>query len=155
MKLRISRMKHRRLGSSRTWIGALAAVTVVAGCSQRRPERIPTTPVRGTLLVNGQPAARANVYFHPRQAIAGANPLPFAIVEADGTFRPTTFVRHDGLPAGQYRVTVVWRRIVEYDGQEIASDDQFGGKYADPTQPVLTVDITDEPNELPRIELTL
>lgn len=133
---------------------ATAAMVAFSGCIARKSERIATTPVRGVLLVNGQPASLANVYFHPRQAISGANPIPFAIVEADGTFRPTTFVRHDGLPAGEYRVTVVWRRMVEYDGQLIASDDRFRGKYADPAQPVLVVKIENEPHELALIELT-
>ena len=108
--------------------GVLCGVTLLAGCSDRRPARIAVQPVSGRLLINGLPAERANVYFHPRHPISGANPLPFATVTADGSYRPTTYSQHDGLPLGEYRVTVVWPRYVPFDGQEIASDDRLQGR---------------------------
>lgn len=123
------------------------------GCNESQREKV--YPVRGMLLIDGQPAPKAAVYFHPRQAIPGANPLPFGIVGVDGAYRPSTYIRDDGLPKGEYVVTVVCSRFIEFDGQEIASDDRLAGKYSDRARSTITMTVTAETVELPIIELRM
>jgi hypothetical protein len=131
----------------------MLAVTLACFGCQSRARRVEIYSVEGTLLIDGKPASRACVYFHPHVPLDGANPIPFAIVESNGTFRPSTYSQRDGLPAGEYTVTVVWPRFVEFDGQEIATDDRLRGKYANPQSPVRTVTIEAGENKLPTIEL--
>ncbi len=47
-------------------------------------------PVSGKVLVDGQPAAKAQVSFHAPNAPAGEMLQPIAIAEEDGSFRPST-----------------------------------------------------------------
>ena len=66
-------------------------------------------PVKGLLLNNGQPVAGATVTFHsfvklPMERFVFAAD---ALTEADGSFAPSTYTAFDGLPAGEYTVTVV------------------------------------------------
>jgi hypothetical protein len=103
--------------------------------------------------VGGKPAHNAIVLFHPRQPIDGKPLKPMAIVAADGTFRPTTYRTGDGLPAGDYGVTVSWPEIIVVGEEEIGGDDRLGRKYSNPAKPVLDVHINPGENQLPPIDL--
>ncbi len=124
----------------------------MAGCGLRRAN---VYPVHGKLLINGKAAARAAVYFHPQFPIAGGNSIPFGIVAPDGTYRPSTYETNDGLPAGEYAVTVVWPQMIDFDGLETPGEDRLRGRYADPKQTLLTVTIDSSSSQLPLIELEL
>ena len=65
-----------------------------------------TNPVTGKVLVNGQPAAGANVMFFPEGATKNAVPST-GRAGADGTFTLVTGGK-PGAPAGKYIVTVTW-----------------------------------------------
>lgn len=79
--------------------------------------RKPTQPARGRVLFDGKPVPGAYVVFQaqskePRPARADA------FAAADGTFVLSTYQAHDGAPAGEYAVTVVWRKpFFEDDGK--------------------------------------
>ncbi|WP_152098116.1 hypothetical protein [Lacipirellula parvula] len=94
------------------------------------------------------------VGFYLVSQLPGRTPLATAIVEADGTYRPSTYVNGDGVPQGEYVVTVAWPRYVEFDGQQIASDDQLQGKYADPEKSTLRVTVNGTSGEIAPIDLT-
>jgi hypothetical protein len=84
----------------------LAAVLLCPACAGDGHKAV--YPVRGRVLVDGKPAARALVSFHPvgdggRDAVH-----PTGYVDADGRFTLTTYVTGDGAPTGEYRVSVVW-----------------------------------------------
>jgi hypothetical protein len=72
------------------------------GSSQKG--RLPTHPVRGTVHFEGAPVSGAYVVF------AQARGRADAITEADGSFRLSSYGPFDGVPAGEYAVTVVWRK---------------------------------------------
>jgi hypothetical protein len=72
--------------------------------------RKPTHRVRGQLLFEGVPAARAYVVF---QKIGGEEKRAVradGMVEADGSFALSTYTANDGAPEGEYAVTAVWRK---------------------------------------------
>lgn len=132
----------------------LACVAVVRGCMVSGPQHSPVFAVRGRLTIGGKPAEKAIVYFHPRQPIDGGSTRPLAMVQADGSFRPTTYHANDGLPAGEYAVTVNWP--VEYDvapGESVSGDDRLGGRYSRLDQPPALVTIHAGDNELKPIDL--
>lgn len=133
----------------------LVLVSLLLGCGTSRvgPE---IHAVVGKVLVDGQPAHRAQVLFHPVTPIAapaGMTVQPFAIVEPDGSFRPSTQLTADGAPAGDYRVTIVWPEIRIDQGEEIAGPDRLAGAYASPIQSQLSVSVRAGVNELPPFEL--
>jgi hypothetical protein len=126
----------------------------VAGCS-RGPERLTLVEVSGKLLVNGKPAPGAVVCYHPQAPITGGNAVPFGIVDQQGRYQPGTYVAADGLPVGQYDVTVIWPTALIVDGVEVPSDDRFRGQHSNRARAVQSVTITAETSELPTIELKL
>jgi serine/threonine-protein phosphatase CPPED1 len=76
-------------------------------------DRKATHPVRGVVYLDGAPAAGATVSFYSKDA-AGRKGLRFAgdgAVEGDGSFVASTYGAFDGLPIGEYAVTVA------YDGR--------------------------------------
>jgi hypothetical protein len=136
-------------------IAALFVAALTAGC-ENAPVGPKIFPVVGKVLVDGQPAHRAQVLFHPVNPIAapeGMTIQPFAVVEPDGTFRPSTQLTADGAPAGEYRVTIVWPEIRIDQGEEIEGPDRLAGAYARASETQLSVSVHPGQNELPPFEL--
>ena len=100
--------------------------------------------------MNGEPADGVYVVFH-----ASANPEEKA--QSIFTVRTT----EDGsfswsLPRpGEYAITAFWPEVVVSDEETIEGDDRFQGKYRDVGNPVLSIDVFEEVNLLPTLELQL
>src|SRR5262245_26029225 len=119
----------RRQGVSvRTWGGVAAVIlsAVVSGCSRSassRPQK-PVHPVRGQLLVGGQPAVGAFVFLVPvDEPPDPTEPRPRAEVGKDGSFEVSMYGDRDGAPVGEYIVTVLWEGEGGYD--------RLKGQYSD------------------------
>lgn len=132
--------------------GVLLACAMLAGCCSDMgwPKRYPVT---GQVLVDGKPAVRAVVTFHP----AGPHPdgktyAPSTFTDDDGRFRLTTFEAGDGAPPGDYTVTVVASYIFK-DGQDIPVKDLLKGRYADPKSSQLKITVREEDNALAPFDL--
>ncbi len=67
------------------------------------------TPVRGKVFYRGSPAVGAEIVFRPARA-AARKPAETARgrVEADGSFRLTTYRAFDGAAAGEYQISMTW-----------------------------------------------
>jgi hypothetical protein len=78
-------------------IGVTAALLVGCGSSDERA----LLPVRGVVLLDGKPVAKAAVMFHH-----AAGNTAYGITGADGSFQLTTRDPGDGAPAGAHRITV-------------------------------------------------
>jgi hypothetical protein len=72
--------------------------------------RKPTHPVRGVVYLDGAPAAGATVGFHTKDPAAakGYRYIGDGLVEGDGSFVASAYGPFDGLPAGEYAVTVAF-----------------------------------------------
>jgi hypothetical protein len=77
------------------------------GVSTKHRKR--TYPVRGKVFYDGAPTPGAHVVLHAVGKKQKRKERADAIVEAEGTFRPSTYSAFDGVPAGQYIATVEWR----------------------------------------------
>ena len=132
----------------------LVLVALLTGCSDGSLKPI---PVSGTVLVDGQPAAGAEVAFFgtDEHLMVAEAPFPRAIVAEDGTFTLSSFEPGDGAPAGDYRVTIVWKKS-DSDDPEIRdmAPDELGGRYSAPETSGLTATVPSEPGKLPPFELT-
>jgi hypothetical protein len=129
-------------------LALLAVIWGALGCG--RPSKVPTHPVSGKLTVSGQPAANAQVAFHPLDEGAPRAIRPVGKTAADGTFSLTTFTPGDGAPAGEYAVTVIWiddSNPVDECADPI-SHDRLTGRYADPSKTKLRATIQPGQNEV-------
>jgi hypothetical protein len=73
--------------------------------------RLPTQSVRGRVYFEGAPVPGAYVVLESTELVRKLRPIRAdAFVEADGSFRPSTYTAFDGVPAGEYGVTVTWRK---------------------------------------------
>ncbi|HVK16105.1 MAG TPA: metallophosphoesterase [Fimbriiglobus sp.] len=76
---------------------------------ERRNKPEQTQAFRGRVTLDGMPAAGATVRFYRVEADAPNRPRYVAdgLTQEDGTFQLSTHKAFDGIPAGEYRVTVV------------------------------------------------
>lgn len=83
------------------------------------PDRKPTHPVKGWAYVDGVAASGATVAFHVRpEGSKTTRQVGDAAVEGDGSFQASCYGAFDGLPAGEYMVTVA------YDGRYAPAGDR-------------------------------
>lgn len=127
-------------------------VALLPGCG---PPPLKTVPLSGKVTVNGKPANRAKVFFTPVTPPQGKAILPFAESAADGTFRVSTLFPDDGLPPGEYAVTVIWPTYHSGGDQEIEGPDRLKGRYNDVQNPPLKVVVKEGQTELPLLELRM
>ena len=73
--------------------------------------RKPTHPVQGFAYFEGAPMAGAVVTFVGDKGKAATGVNAVGVVEADGTFRLSTYKAFDGAPANNYKITVTWREF--------------------------------------------
>ena len=134
---------------------AAGLVFLGLGCSASNKEQHkPVFPVHGKVLVNGKPAVKAQVIFHPQN-----NPDPNAIrpsgeVDAEGAFTLSSYTAGDGAPTGEYAVAVLWFEGSSSSGGDAESGgDRLGGRYSNPQRSGLHAKIIEGPNELPPFQL--
>ncbi len=145
----------------------LASAIVAGGCGS--PSGL--VPVSGKVLYRGEPASGAVVYFH-RQAepgSAGGGPIPFGIVEDDGSYSLSTDGLGGGARPGTYSVLVEWRdekgdgvtpvpsrgKVKLVKRSRVRSGpDRLKGRYLDIGKPLLHTEVAARSNALPPFELT-
>lgn len=125
---------------------AVACGVGLSGCGPAPPPRVPVHPVRGELHIGGKPAVGAVVVFHP--VADPAAPPPRATVAADGSFRPQFYEDADGIPAGEYALTVTWR-----ESATGMSPDRLKGRHSEPGKPVVRVTVKPGDNVIDPIRL--
>jgi hypothetical protein len=126
-------------------------------------------PVSGEVKYKGEPAKGAVVYFH-REGGGGAKdqPIPYAVVEDDGSFELESDTLGYGALPGSYSVLVEWREPgdgvtpVKTKGKTKlvkrsrirSGPDRLKGRYLDIKQPLLHAEVKPQSNQLAAFELT-
>lgn len=144
----VERVRMLRCSGNRRWFIAVGAFSVLLGCRkrQRGGNRLPCVPARGKVEFRGPKAQEALVIFHPIGAdVARSAGKPFGRIAEDGSFVVNTYETGDGLPAGQYAVTVIWR--IPGPDEEPGRDVLAGTKYSSPATSPLKVSIDGKPAE--------
>ncbi len=78
----------------------IVCLSLAVGCGPKidRPKLV---PVQGTVSYKGQPLAEGTIVFHPAKGRSGSGKIKDGkIIEV------TSYEPNDGLPVGQYRVTI-------------------------------------------------
>ena len=127
----------------------LAAVTtVLPGCGSGH---IPVEPTSGKLTINGSPAVGAIVGLHP---VSGdfdeRGTRPAGQVKQDGTFEFSTYGTGDGVPVGEYIVTINWP---QNPAGPDPGEDRLQGKYLQPAKSPLRITVKEGGNTLDPIAL--
>lgn len=130
----------------------LVLVLFAVGC---RDGQQATHPVSGRLLIDGQPAAGADLRFYK---VGGRSPglaRPYATTDQDGHFVVSTYGMHDGAPTGTYQVCVSWKGPPDRisPDQRDALPEQLPERFADPTTSGIEVQIIRGKNELDPIDI--
>ncbi len=138
----------------RSWLLGCVGLGLLlcCGCSD---DRVKVTSVQGTLLVGGKPAQGATVFFHPKSPLETNTGLPMGVVREDGSFAATTYVPGDGLPAGEYALTVTWPTKSPVEGEWIEGPDQLRGRFSQIEKPITTLTVAEGGDEIPPLELRI
>lgn len=131
----------------------VCAVLLLAGCGSQEPGRIPVIKTTGRLTFKDQPVEGAFLVLHPKAETTTDLPRPTALVKPDGSFQPTTFDSGDGAPAGEYVVTVEWRKLVQAGGEWKPGPNLLPQKYSSPQTSDIVVRVAEGLTELPPIAL--
>lgn len=110
-------------------------------------------PVSGQVIFEGgrPPPEGAIVVFNPvKDPQRFDKGYPRGFVGKDGKFKLSTYKADDGAPAGEYRVTITWRKKKPGAEEEEEDDgpDLLGGRYADASKSGLTATVKEGTNEL-------
>jgi hypothetical protein len=127
-------------------LGSLA----VTGCGEKG---LHVVPVSGKVVVQGQPAAGAQVVLHPVAAKADQTFSAIGKVQDDGSFKISAFGKDDGAPPGEYVATVQWFKVVQNDGGAGPGPNVIPRDYGDPARSPFKVTIKDEPTVLQPFEV--
>jgi hypothetical protein len=113
-------------------------------------------PVRGKVLVNGDPAVGATVTFLRKgSADPLTDPTPQGVVGEDGTFT-LSGPGGEGAAPGEYVVLVEWKEGAGAQrgrAPALNAPDRLKKKYLDPKNPLLTATVEAKSNTLPPFEL--
>jgi hypothetical protein len=116
-------------------------------------KKVPTHPVEGQLLLDGQPYAGAMVTFY---RFNENSKRPYTSVcngktDEKGRFQMTTYFRLDGAPVGDFTVTVT--KAIGVDEEGVPVRNQLPEKYGVPAKSPLKVIVGQGTNDL-RLEMT-
>ena len=132
---------------------ACLLVLPIIGCNDS--DFLETYPAQGRITFNGRPMAGARLTLYPTsQDETMQNVMPKATVNADGSFSLHTYKVGDGVPEGEYKLTVVWP-----NGSDEMSEtpgyisDLLYGRFASMDQSQIQVKIEAGVNEIPDITL--
>jgi hypothetical protein len=141
----------------RAWHIAVAVgllLTLWAGYSfaTRDGSKMSVYAVTGTVLFEGQPAEGATVVLHP--ADRSITIRPRGVVDADGSFELTTYLPGDGAPVGEYKVTIDWRKPVEFAGDFLPGPNKLPEALASMATTKLHASVPRGGGELEAFEIT-
>ena len=90
------------------------------------------------------PAPGAYVVF---QSVASPSVRADGLVEADGSLRLSTYTAYDGVPAGEYNVSVVWRKPFR-DGAGKPGPNLLPARYAEADKSGIRVRVAEGVNDV-------
>lgn len=128
-----------------SWVSLLVLLSLLTqgGCSkpQRGGPRFKTSPVTGTVLVDGNPQEMVEVTCHPDPASTTIKYPVVAMVDKDGKFSLGTYEGNDGLPEGTYKLTFKWLE------PGLVLKDKLKGAYDNPQKTEYSVTVKADKGE--------
>jgi hypothetical protein len=142
-------------------IALATAAFLFNGCNSK-PATLPLHPATGELRIAGRPVAGVAVTLHPTPELASRVGAlrPHGQTDGQGRFTLTTYAARDGVPEGEWFVTLVWPddRLPPAQREQILAQgdslpDRFQGRYAGPSAELPRVTVLPQENNLPPIQI--
>jgi hypothetical protein len=122
---------------------------LVTSCAKSRFKQV--YPVKGRVLVDGEPAEGVTVRFASLDDPEDELVRPTATTDANGWFLVTTYKNEDGMPAGSYSVSLIW--LPKGFRGPIERGNKLPERYSKAETSEIKVQITAGENVLPPFEL--
>ena len=134
------------------------AILLATFCGCGGEGAVSLVPVRGEVFFGQEPAAGALIVLHPTavEGIEWTRGYPHGVVADDGTFAVSAPPFGEGVPLGDYAVTITWPApAAGADPSESDPElvDRLNGSWADPHQPRAKAVVAGPETRLPRIVL--
>ena len=113
------------------------------------PNRLPTYPVRGTIVVNGDPIEAISVFFNSVSPQERVGYHTRGVTDKYGRIAVTTYDVGDGVPAGEYVLT--FSKRLNILGED--SPDELNERYEKVQESKHRVTVANGPVDLGEIEL--
>jgi len=130
-----------------------ACLLAAASCKKKDDGRLPVYPVKGQILVDGNPVKGVLIYFWPAKIEKNLHAYcPNGQTDDNGHFKLSTYDADDGAPAGEYTITIEWP--VGYN--QLTNQwhgDHLQGKYSDQGKSEIKLKIDSKPNDLAVIQI--
>jgi hypothetical protein len=152
-------IQHRLRGLRAAATGLCVSLICAAAAScSREPEqfRKVVVPVTGQAFVDGQPPdSPMQLEAHPVGGVDTEHPtVSTATTGEQGRFSFSTYESGDGLPPGQYKITVGWREFNALSGS-FTGPDRLNSRYNTPDTSEISVTVEEgKPVDLGKLELT-
>lgn len=135
---------------------AIVVTAMVGGCGRKElvdPNELPTSPVTGTVHVDGKPVAMLRVTAIDMSDPPKTTYVPSAFTDNDGKFKLSTFRENDGAPDGDYRLTFQYGTMNLIMGRQYKGD-KFKGKYSKKENSKFPLKVEGQAVDMGTIELT-
>ncbi len=131
----------------------LLTAAALVGCGNSDPKRLRVFPVKGKVLLDGQPLANAFVVLHRKSEInlsapTATAPSATATTDAAGEFMATTYDAKDGAPEGEYAVTVVYYELRQDGGNFEPGPNILASELSRPESTTIFVRVSANPTTL-------
>lgn len=93
----------RHISTQTLLVTMLLLSLLLLGCGQPKPNMVPVT---GKVTKAGQPVTAGSIYLHAASADAYQKDTPSSMLQLDGSFTIKTFPFGEGVPPGDYKVTL-------------------------------------------------
>lgn len=148
MKRHCSRVRLCCLGTT------LLMLVVISGCGKSKPAWERVHAASGTLKFAGQPIEGAMLVFYPKDSSVPESVRPIGRTDASGNFDIGTYNVDDGIPEGDFDVTVTWNPLVDVGAGPSPGPNRLPVRYSNRATSQLVVHIDADEPDLKPIELT-
>lgn len=133
---------------------ALLLLPALGGCGGSSKPWEVVVPASGQLTFEGKPVSGAQITLYPTSAEVPDTVRPSATTTEDGSFVLGTYGANDGAPAGDYKASVVWFKVVDAGAGPVRGDNVLPKKYSNPEASGIAVTISAPETKVPAITLT-
>jgi len=131
---------------------AISFCLLASGCGESNGQ-LPVVPVKGVLIFQGKPLDNALVTFHSADQTPGKITSGRATTKRDGSFELSTYNANDGIPEGDYAVTIECFRLRGGNGSWEPGPNILPPKYSNPQTSEIKLSVRKEDVSEKRIEI--
>ena len=128
----------------------------LTGCGGEKPFRKPTSVVTGKVTVDGvAPTSAITIECHPVNGMDAKHPtVSQTVTGPEGTFKISTYEAGDGVPAGDYVLTLYWGEF-NLMSNSYSGPDKLKDRYRDPKTSEIKLTVKEgKPTDLGTIVIT-